>query len=834
MKFSLRFSKRTIYHIATQFFLIGILISFNNCSRSGYVNLASFPSDVPGTNSFSTSTAGTGIAAAYAPNCSPTVATDFIDAVSWDNRRVEPHDCALLHVTTPVFSWTLPLNIDVTNSMTLTIRRPLDNFIVTRNSVTPRMLLDVTLASGNYEWSVRYTNKSNIVVNSQVRRFTISNDSNLLALPSGAAFANIVMNKARPRALPSGSSFAIIASIAQTGEYKSSYTAFISKANALLTTAIATVPTNLTRSDFASDLDFNNWKLNLMQIAKAEVRAIETLGYAGRFTGNTAYDDAGMARVVSLAVWSPDGATSEINQDQANREIYLALAMGLDLFQNKLTSVQRLAIVTTLKNRLNQVMSKYSGFDRNPYDSHMMTATTYTTEALMYAVGTPEFPEAKDLLIKSWDTYATMLGCWGSTYDGGFSNGDAYGWYAMTTLARMVAAVKLISQVDLTKLPAVGNFGDNQIALTPAGKTLFGNFGDGIETNRNYLDYSYAEFRLYASVTGKPEHEWYWRVDPKNISIATALQPMHYLLLGIRTPVAPAVTPVLKNSWLFEDAGVVAMHSQTTDPLRSSLFFRSSRFGSYNHSHADNNAFTFVSKGKEILVSGGYYPYYNSPHHALVGRATRFKNTLTFDGGIGQAEPVENPTAPGAPVYSTEFRGRLINFSDNGTWAFTTGDATLAYRGRNPSTYLITPFLTNAIRSVAFNRQEHVAVIYDWATSATAKKWELNFHSLVQPTSNGGTIHILNGGVEACIDLYTPRGSVEFTSGFPIAPEVASPNEFHTRFSVETPSPQLVAVTVIREDCRPIPVSVNFAGTAVTIHINNGAAVVFDRKAIQN
>ena len=49
------------------------------------------------------------------------------------------------------------------------------------------------------------------------------------------------------------------------------------------------------------------------------------------------------------------------------------------------------------------------------------------------------------------------------------------------------------------------------------------------------------------------------------------------------------------------------MHSETANPKRSSLFFRSSRLGTINHSHADNNAFTFVSKGKNIFISGGVY-----------------------------------------------------------------------------------------------------------------------------------------------------------------------------------------------------------------------------------
>ncbi len=91
-------------------------------------------------------------------------------------------------------------------------------------------------------------------------------------------------------------------------------------------------PADLTRANFASDIDYNNWKLQLARIAERENKAIETLGYAARFSGDTSYALAGVARLVNLAAWPTRGATSEAVQDQANREIYVALALGLDLY----------------------------------------------------------------------------------------------------------------------------------------------------------------------------------------------------------------------------------------------------------------------------------------------------------------------------------------------------------------------------------------------------------------------------------------------------------------------------------------------------------------------
>lgn len=790
----------------------------------------------PTTSTTQINAAGMGVTSVLTPNCTPAIRTDFMDVLSWTSRRVEPGDCNIVRIATPIFSWPLPIDLNASLPMNLAIRRPSDGYSIARSTTRPRVLLaDTTLASGQYEWTVSYTNKNGLVVTSQARRFSISSDASVMKLPTGISFAATVANKSRPRALPTGTDFATIASKAQNGEYKVQYAAFLAKANTLLTAAVPTPPANLTRADFTSDLTYTQWLLSLAKAANDELTAIETLGYAGKFTGNTAFDNMTVTHVMSLAAWPTDGATSETVQDQANTQIYLALGMGLDLLQTKLTSTQRSTIVTALKARLTQAMARYAGLDSWPYNSHVLDPNVVNvTETLMYSVGTPEFPEANAMLVTAWETLATMLGTWGGGSDGAFANSDAYGWFFLNTVARTASIMKLVAGLDITKWPAVGHYGDNQIAMTTATGYMRGQFGDAVESNDHYRAYSFSGYRLFASATGRPENEWYWRANPSNLTIQISLQPIHYLMLGISTPVAPLATPAIADSFVFEDAGLVAMHSKTTDTARSSLFFRSSRFGSFNHSHADNNAFTFVSKGKEIFISGGYYPYYLSPHHALVGRATRFKNALTFNGGIGQAEPVAAPTAPGAPIMSMDTRGQLINFGDNGTWAYTTGDATLAYRGQDPTTKAFTPLLTKAVRSVAYNRQERVAVIYDWATSATAKTWELNFQSLVLPTLVGSTIHVNNGGVESCMDVYGPAGSIAITNGFPIAPEVTQPDQFHTRYSVTTASTQLVSVTVIREDCRAVPVSVSYASTAATVVINNGSSMVFDQKTIKS
>ena len=243
---------------------------------------------------------------------------------------------------------------------------------------------------------------------------------------------------------------------------------------------------------------------------------------------------------------------------------------------------------------------------------------------------------------------------------------------------------------------------------------------------------------------------------------------------------------------------------------------------------------------REIYVSGAYYPYYNSPHHAMDGRATRYKNALTFDGGIGQAEPTSTPTAPGAPKFSADTRGQLVNYFDNNVWAVVTGDATLAYRGYNAasSTWKLTawtPLLTEADRTVVFNRVEKVAIIYDYATSATPRQWELNYHTMLSSPFivSGGTIEIDNAPGKACIDHYGLPGNFTQITAFDVAPENGLPDQNHGRYTATTKSTVLTAVTVIREDCRTLPVNVTFSGSNAFVSLNSSSPIIFDKKTVQ-
>jgi hypothetical protein len=373
---------------------------------------------------------------------------------------------------------------------------------------------------------------------------------------------------------------------------------------------------------------------------------------------------------------------------------------------------------------------------------------------------------------------------------------------------------------------------------------MFSPFGDGVETTSFFAWYAPEYFRLLSALVRDSGQEWYWRANPNSLgaNVSGKMSPWHFMLLGLSLPSVESRQPTA-TAYVSDDAGVGAIFSKMSDPARSALYLRSSRFGSVSHEHADQNSIAFDSHGQKMLISSGYYPWYGSNHHFGVTRLTRFKNALTFDGGIGQNETVVNPALapirPGLTDFSMDNRGEIINFFNGLRWGVVTGDASNAYRPRQrdfPHSYGAA-LVDVALRSAAYDRYERIAVLYDHAKSMTPRRWELNFHGLSPFQENGSGMKLTRNGTELCIDIHGADGKFENSQGFPIRPELDYPSEqypeqYHSRFVVNRPDTHLTTVTILREDCSNTRVTVNFTGPRATVTIANGLPIVFDRHQV--
>jgi hypothetical protein len=675
---------------------------------------------------------------------------------------------------------------------------------------------------------VSYVRKSDRnLVTSQWRRVTVPASAPNFVVPAGHEIAARVIAKPAPRLLPTGATFAAVAANAKSGALASAYGALLARADKYAAQPAPAEPAAFVGS--TGTAAWKKWKSQVAALVTTEQAIIDTLGVAWRLSGESRYLSAGKRHYSALASWSPTGSTGHAMVDLSNAVLAKALARGMDLFGSEVDVDVNLAAAASLRGRIAPIVADFTDLDAAPYDSHLIEVVQIATEALLLSAGHSAFPESVQWLATSWDLAARTMAVWGDDH-GSWGNGVSYGWRALEVASALLAVSTLSTGFDMARQPWAYRVGDFLMAMTAPGSPAFAAMGDGMEKEPHYARYAPGAFRLYAALTRKPDHTWYWQAAAGGDN---AVDPLLFLVHGLPQPQPLAVAPS-QPSALFHDAGVVAMHDYAAAAAnRSTVYFRSSRFGSFNHSHADQNAFSYVSRGQNLLVSGGYYPWYLSNHHATVGRATRYKNALTFDGGIGQAEPEAEPTTPGKPMLSMDARGELVNFAVSGDWTVTTGDATLAYRGWDSSVKAWQPLLDNALRTVAYNRKERVVVVYDWATSAKSRQWELNFNALGPFATQADGVKVAYNGAAACISVHGLAGSYRMTTGFDVAPEFPRPQQYQARYVAGVSSPELAAVTVIRDDCQAVPVSVQIVGSMASVAVGSGATLTFDRRTVQ-
>ncbi|AVR97635.1 heparinase II/III domain-containing protein [Pseudoduganella armeniaca] len=793
---------------------------------------------------------------AYAPGCAPRPDTDYMAAHKF--LRIEPRDCTTVRTATPVFVWAQVTDSWNMGEMTFTLTGP-GGYEYSTTTTEPQLVLPKPLVeAGRYTWKVQERTRWGAVNTSQERTFDF-NGAELPNVATGAQVSANILAKARPRILPRDASgkvltWSAIDAALKVSDQKDSYAAYIAKAAGFATSVDVVEPPT-------SGNEHNN------AVYQTLLR-IETLATAGKIADNAAYKQEAIRSLLKVAAWRMDenGTTTEWKQDQWNREVLRSLSLGLDMLYSEMSAEQRDVIINAINLRLTPLMEKVKWLYRVPYDSHLLTAMLYAVDVMMHANGavgaTQRFEPAGtegQLLAKTWDKAITTIGTWRGGSDSAFGNSTGYTWMALNTYSQLLAGYQLTAGVDISHIQALDKFGNNFYAMTPRIRSRidathpFGGtrapFGDGSEQGGYYFSYAWDYYSLFAHVSRNPLDEWYYRAGIDDTIRKAPLRIYHYLMTASKARVAPAENPQLPSTYLFEDAGQVAMHTNTADPYRSSLYFRSSRLGSLNHSHADNNSFIFVSKGRDIFVSGGAYTNFGDATEQEVRRATRFKNALTFDAGegytdsgIGQAEPVPNPTVAGNPVFTMVANAKLVNHyaPENSKWSIATGDATGAYQGEiTPGSRTFKPLLTNAVRTVAYNRADRVALIYDYASSDTKRRWQFNFQTIAKPEVNPAEprrMKVVADTAMVCTYFHGFNGT--FTQPEDMATlypaNFKANQQYHTAYKTTDRHNQIATLTVLTEDCATnVPVYVTYL-TGTKLLVQRGKSwLVFDQRNVQ-
>ncbi|HEY1043349.1 MAG TPA: heparinase II/III family protein [Telluria sp.] len=577
--------------------------------------------------------------------------------------------------------------------------------------------------AGTYSWRVRPSTTSEW---STARFFNINAASKTFQVPDNATLRNNVVNKVRPRQLPAGFLTANNWPSDLSAERGASLNSLKNEINWNIGN-MAPVSDSLWPlvKGSATTSALNAQAADIRTKINKVARQVEASSLLYRLTLDVKYLNEAKKRGDEIAALNPNGPTSYANQDQGNRAIAMALAKSADLLYRELESTRRAKWNSVIDARGTAMFNSLSGnngyTDQYPLDSHAGTNLGYLSLLATLAVG--DIPNASKWFDYATRAYINTVYAW-SGPEGGYGNGTAYGGYTAGFAVDLWQPLSAATGVNLFAKPWSDGFMKFFAHFVPPGSPS-NMFGDEAEVAPYW-----ATLKGFASRFKTPEAAWYAVSIRGNEDAVTLLQapyPMPYRQ-------ASTIVPPPRGA-LYPSIGWVAMHSMMEDTAgRTSLYFKSSPYGAYNHSHGDQNSIVLNSGGRKLLTDTGYMDYYGSPLWNDWYRTTKAHNAITYDGGIGQ------PTN-GNTINLTR-NGKITAFSHTPALDFAEGNATPAYGGA----------LTSAVRKVWYLRAQNAAVVADKLVSSVARKWEWNLHAaapIVKGANN--SVSITNIDRSVCV-----------------------------------------------------------------------------------
>lgn len=510
-------------------------------------------------------------------------------------------------------------------------------------------------------------------------------------------------------------------------------------------------------------------------------------------TGNNDALSEARRRALNLAALPPNGTTSYRAHDQAGRAVAWALALTYDWLYDRWTPAERQMLLAAIRPRVVDMLAPVTqdnpyGLDSGkkldswPYDSHgVLTLAKLSVICTVLAGEDPLFNQCYADVVPR---YLARPIPWGGD-DGGYANGTGYAqWDVLYNHFDVWDMLRTALGVNLWDTPWAKGYVDYIAYFLPPGAPT-GLFGDGAEDNWSNLWATQA--KAYATQLPSPLADWYARNEKGEQSLPFAFLQGPQRNWSAVSSLLPSGIPQAIH---LASIGWVAMHSDLADMNRTSVYFKSSPYGSYNHSHADQNSFVIHSKGKALAIDSGYYDEYGSAHWKDWYKQTRAHNAITYDGGLGQK------------VDSMDAKGRITQFKTTPVYDITTGDATPAYGGA----------LTRAVRTLVYLRPGTL-LVHDSLASATPRTWEWNIHALnpIKVTGPKG-IEFEQEGARLCVQMIDgPDVAFRLTSRFTAEPLGNRPAQWHGVFATQQKSKTASFIALLEVGCGNSQVAVTDA-----------------------
>jgi hypothetical protein len=657
--------------------------------------------------------------------------------------------------------------------------------VVDRNWYLPSK----ALALGNYTWRVRPANSTDW---SSPRAFSITSRSTTFEVPDNATLRARIAAKPRPRALPASfSAYSTWSSAKKTDldPYASRMTNEIKlQMGALPDLSDSRWPIVITSPVTAA---MAAQQTDIRQRINEASRQLEAAAMMWRLKRDPMFMTEALKRGDQLAALDPSGPTSYVNQDQATRQIAVSLIKAIDFLAGDLDATRKTKWLGTVRTRTNEIYNNLAGdngrLDQYPFDSHGNTSLVFLV--LISSLSLGDIPDAQKWFDFSFRAYANAPSPW-SGPEGGYANGTAYAEYAAGYLIALWDPLSQATGVNFYAKPWALGFLDFATEFTPPGAKVHA-FGDGSETKPDA-----RVWHAFASRMVSPRAAWY-AASLGGLEDSLSLLQAQYPLpvAGTTAKIAPS------NSAYFPSIGWSAMHSDISSPSRTSLYFKSSPYGSFNHSHGDQNGLLLSVAGQPLLVKAGWYDWYGSPLWTDWYHQTRSQNAVTFDGGKGQNVAGYRETL--------QHNGKVTGFAAQPSYDFAEGDATPAYAG----------VLTQAKRQVWHLRNASDAILVrDKLSAIAAHTYEFNLHAPVAMTVESPTsVKIAAGGQSVCVRSLNPSASfAKWTGPAPKSGVVEDHGAFYLKGAANTVSEFLVLLDV---GCKRPAVSIASSGSVRTVTV---------------
>lgn len=646
------------------------------------------------------------------------------------------------------------------------------------------------LRPGEYGWQVVSRNKTGRVIRSGVRAFRVlASESAFVAPPLDALLAT-ARAQARPRGLPKG--------MERTQLFDALGAERAVAAKRVLQRVDGRLNASLSADPGRSGEGGSARGLNVKALAENESRAAIEAAFAWLASGDSGRLGEAKRRGLGMARWDPRGSTGlQADDFLTSRYVVWTLALLYDWLYDAWSAEERDLLLESIKPRMHdfvgELVSGRNRLDRYPFNPHGTEVLGALATSAVLLVG--DLREAEQWFRSFVPMYLNFPMPWGGG-DGGFGNGSSYAiWDAGEYSLLHWDILRWAVGVDLGRKAWARNFVGFLAYTQPPGSAT-GAFGDGAEVSRPEETARVVK----AYVARYPSEIGRWYSAALRGEDASRIE----LLMAPRSGTSGAVGSKLPSAAVFPSVGIAAMHSSLEDERRVSVLFKSSPFGSWSHSHADQNSFVINSNGTPLAIDSGYYDWFGSPHMREWSKQTRAHNAITFDGGVGQGL---GPRGLG----DKSARGRILRFEHTQDVDIVSGDASEAYKDH----------LTRSLRSLVYIRPKTV-LVYDDLQSDRERQWEWNLHALERMTVSGEkSVRLTRNGSTMCVDvLGGPEVRFAQDSRFKAEPQGKNmPDQWHGRFTAKTPTKGARFLTLIRIGCDETPNEVVLGGGAWEVRL---------------